>query len=868
MLGVPGGLTESEARARAALLDVESYAVTLDLTGDVVRSHSEIRFRCAQPGATTFADVSAATVHRVTLNGESLDPATISGNRLPLPPLAAANLLAADTESAHTRAGDGLCWFTDPADGGSYVLGKGYPTLAPTVFCCFDQPDLRADFTLTLLAPAGWECVANGPVVSRPARGEAGTWRFADVAGMKPYDFALCAGPYVLVSEEDYHGTGGTVRLSLRSRGALTGSAGLAEVGGVVSRALGFYERFLESACPYPKYDVVFAAELLPLAVSLPGMMIVNENLLRRMAAAGDDLGPVVLAHEVAHLWFGCLVEGRWWDDLWLGEALATYLSYLAAEEALGLAQPWPEFLMQDQASAYQADSLPSTEPVSSPVASADDAWNRPSAIVYSKGASVIRALAGLIGADALRAGLADYLASYGGKATTLADLVGCWSRASGRDLRGWADDWLRTAGVNTLRPELSLAPDGTVQSFTVVQEPPDPATQSQPDPASHPPEPATRPQHPPGQGLLRTHRVGVGVYERAGDRLELRHRADVEISGRPRTQVPDLAGRPMPAAFVLNEDGHDFAKVRFDDRSWRALAACAMDVGDPLTEAVCWNAAWDMTRAAELPAGELAGLVARRLGRDHLPAGLAELIGHVLTGADYYAPPAHRPALRERFADAVLAAARRAEPGSKQQRALATGFAASADSDTQLGLLRSWLGGTSLPGGLALDLELRGEILVALSTRGRATDDDLAAFAADDPAGGEARTATCRASRPDPAAKEAAWTAATTSRIPHLVAANARGFWLPGQEEMLLPYRDRYFAEALPAAAHHEAFTARRLATLLFPATLADSATATATTAALARGGLGDVLHAVLLEQRALLEQRLAARAFPAAPV
>jgi aminopeptidase N len=854
MLDVPDGLTESEARARTALLDVESYAVTLDLTGaDVVRSRSEIRFRCAQPGATTFADVSAATVHRVTLNGESLDPATISGNRLPLPPLAAGNVLVADTESGHARTGDGLCWFIDPVDGHSYVLGNGYPTLAPTVFCCFDQPDLRAEFTLTLLAPAAWECVANGPVVSRPAPGEAGTWRFAAVAGMKPYDFSLCAGPYVLVSEEEYHGTGGTVRLSLRSRGALSGSAGLAEVGGVVSRALGFYEKFLGTACPYPKYDVVFAAELLPLAVSLPGMMIVNENLLRRMAAAGDDLGPVVLAHEVAHLWFGCLVEGRWWDDLWLGEALATYLSYLAAEGALGLAQPWPEFLMQDQASAYQADSLPGTEPVSSPVATADDARNRPSAIVYSKGASVIRALAGLIGADALRAGLTDYLASYGGDSTTLADLVGCWSRASGRDLGGWADDWLRTAGVNTLRPEVALAQDGTVKSFAVLQDPPDPATQPRP---------------PAGRGLLRTHRVGVGVYEHAADGLRLQHRADVEITGQARTLVPDLAGRPMPAAFVLNEDGHDFTKVRFDDRSWRALAACAMDVGDPLTEAVCWNAAWDMTRAAELPAGEFAALVARRLGRDHLPAGLAELIGHVLTGADYYAPPAHRPALRERFADAVLAAARRAEPGGKQQRALAAGFAASADSGTQLGLLRSWLGGTSLPGGLVLDLELRGEILVALSTRGLATDDDLAAFAADDPAGGEARAATCRASRPDPAAKEAAWAAATTSQIPHLVVANARGFWLAGQEEMLLPYRDRYFAEALPAAARHESFMARRLATLLFPATLTGAATVTATTAALARGGLGDVLHAVLLEQRALAEQRLVARAFPASPV
>ncbi|HEY7431090.1 MAG TPA: M1 family aminopeptidase [Streptosporangiaceae bacterium] len=850
---MPGGLTEEEARARGALLDVDSYAVSLDLTdSDVVRAHTEIRFRCLTPGAASFADV-AAGLTRATLNGQLLDPATVSGARLPLPTLAAGNLLVADTESRHARAGQALSWFTDPADGGRYVLGDCYPTLAPTLFCCFDQPSLRADFTLTLVAPAGWDCAANGPVVSRPPPGETGTWRFATVPGMKPYDFALCAGPYVMVSQEDYDGAGGTVRLSVRSRGALAGSAGLAQVGSVVSRTLGFYEKYLRTACPYPKYDVVFAPELLPLAVSLPGMMIVNENLLRRMAAAGDDLGPVVLAHEVAHLWFGCLVEGRWWDDLWLAEALATYLSYLAAEGALGLGQPWPEFLMQDQAPAYQADSLPGALPVSSPVATADAAMNRPPAITYSKGASVIRALAALIGAGAMRAGLADYLARYGGNATTLADLVGCWSRASGRDLRGWADEWLRTAGVNMLRPELALAPDGTVQSFAVVQRPPDPATQPRPG---------------AGQGPLRTHRVSVGVYERAGDRLRLQHRADVEITGQARTPVPELAGRPMPAAFVLNEGGHDFARIRFDDQSWRTLADCAMDVGDQLTEAVCWNAAWDMTMAAELPAGEFTALVARRLGRDPVPAAVAELIGHVLTGADYYAPPAHRSRLREHAAGAALTAARLAEPGSRQQRALATGFAASAGSEAQLGLLRSWLSGSSLPSGLALDLELRGQILVTLSTAGLATDGDLAAFEADDPAGGAARAATCRAARPDPAAKQAAWTAALTSQIPHLAVASARAFWLPGQDEILLPYRDRYFAEALPAAARHETFTARRLATLLFPATLTDAATVTAASAALARGGLGDVLHAVLLEQRALLEQRRAARAFPAPPV
>jgi aminopeptidase N len=861
---VADGLTQAEAQARAALLDVGSYAVSLDLTAGpgAVRSHAEIQFRCREPGARTFADLAAATVTRVVLNGQRLDPgAAVAGRRLRLPGLAAADVLTVDAEFPRSRTGPGLRWFTDPADGAVYVLGNCFPTDAPAVFCCFDQPDLRADFTLEVSAPAGWDCVANGAVVGRPPAGEAGVWRFALVDRMKPYELALCAGPYVTVLAEEFRGTGGRVALSVRCRPALAGSAGLTEIGGLVRQVLAFYERLLGVACPYPKYDVVFVPDLGPLAVSLPGLMMVSEELLHLMAGPGDDFAALALAHEAAHLWFGCLVEGRWWDDLWLAEAVATYLSYTAGEEALGLDSPWAEFGMREQAAAYRTDSLPGTQPVSSPAAGAADAEAKPAAITYAKGASVIRQLAALIGDDALRAGFRDYLTRYGGTAATLDDLVGCWSRASGRDLSGWAGQWLRTPGVNTLRPELTLAPDGTVRSLAAIQEPPPAAIVQQPPSSAATRQPGDSREPGPAGGELREHRVTMGVYERDGGRLRLRRRVSAHVTG-ARTVVPELAGTPVPDALIVNDGGLTFARIRLDDRSFRALAACAMDVSDPLTEAVCWNAAWDMTTAAELSVAGFIGLVVRRIGAGPPPPGLAELLGRAVTGADYYAVPAERAGLRRRTAAAALDAARRAEPGSRAQRSLATGFAASADGDGQLGLLRSWLNAASLPGGVRLDLELRGQILATLSARDVATDGDLDAFAADDPAGGEAHRATCRARRPDPSAKEAAWTAALDhGQSPRMAWAHARGIWVPGQEGILARYRDRYFTQALPALLGREPRTAQELAELLFPATLAGPAMIGAAGAALARGDLDDALRTVLLQQRAILQQVLAAR-------
>lgn len=332
MRGV-AGVTAGEARERAGLLDVASYDVLLDLTGDVVRSRTAIRFACREPGAATFADLAMPTVRRAVCNGRDLDPAgAVTGGRLRLTGLAADNVLEVEAESGHSETGPGLSWFTDPADGSRYLLATCYPTQAPAVFCCFDQPDLRADLTLAVVAPAGWDCVANGAVTARPAPGEPGVWRFAAVPRMKPHELALCAGPYVTRSREECRGSGGGVALTARCRRTLelAEPAGLARVSDVVSRSLAFYERFLGVGCPYRKYDVVFAPELVPLAMSLPGLMPVSEDLLRRMSGPGDDFVALVLAHEVAHLWFGCLVEGRWWDDLWLAEALATYLSYTA----------------------------------------------------------------------------------------------------------------------------------------------------------------------------------------------------------------------------------------------------------------------------------------------------------------------------------------------------------------------------------------------------------------------------------------------------------------------------------------------------------------------------------------------------------
>jgi aminopeptidase N len=251
-------------------------------------------------------------------------------------------------------------------------------------------------------------------------------------------------------------------------------------------------------------------------------------------------------------------------------------------------------------------------------------------------------------------------------------------------------------------------------------------------------------------------------------------------------------AGEPVPDALVLNDGDLTYAQVAFDPATLDALAGAAMVVGDPLTEAMCRNETWRMVTTGSLAGADFAGLVIRRLAGSPAPpeVGVEALLERAVTAADLYAAGTERSGLRAAVAAACLGGVSAAGP---RQRALAAGFAASAHSDEQLAVARAWLSGRSRPDGLTVDSELRGRLLQTLSARGLASDDDLDAPAAADPVGGERNRATCRALRPDAAAKAAAREMALDGgRDWRMAVASARGIWVPGQEAVPRSSRTR----------------------------------------------------------------------------
>jgi aminopeptidase N len=792
-------LTESEATERAALLDVESYDLILDLTAEPVTSRTEVRFSCRVPGAETFADVQLATVREAMLNGEPLT-GPVDG-RLALKRLREENLLIVEGD---VPDGVSLIWFDDPADGGRYVHANAFPANGGELMACFDQLGLSATLTLELHVPEDWECFASGAVTHR----EGGRWRFAPVPDITIDLFSFAAGPFAVFPPGV-------------SRRASIPDAGLAEFAAIARRAREYYERVLAIPAPDPKFDIVFAPGLGALGTAQPGLMLASETLLARMADPDDESAAGVCLHEVAHRWFGCLVAPRWWDDMWLDEAMAEYVSTELEPHR------WVSFSYSAKAMAYQAEQLPGSEPVAPPVVDVSHALDRPPIFTYTKGAFVIRQLAALIGDTVLYAALTDYLTRFARGTATLDDMVGCWSRAASRDLTGWADQWLRSPGAPLLKPSLRVGPDGTIESFAVVQD------------------------------LPWTHRIGIGLYDLSADGLLTRRAGSpsVELSA-DQTLVPELAGQPMPDAIVLNDRDLSYARVRFDDVSLRVLTSAAMRVDDPLTEVVCWTAAWDMVTGAELPAVSLVDMIVRRVRAGDLSVAAAKtLTGRAIACADTWTPPSLRSGLRSEIAGACLSS-EQTVVSRPVKRALATGFAAAAESEDQLGVLRSWL-------HRDLDTDMRAKVTFALAAHGLATDEDLSALVALDPANGQRNHATASAMRPEPAAKEAAWQAVLTASGAgwRLAVAHATGIWVPGQQELMAEYRDRYFAEAVPVLTEPgpRSRERKRLLRLLFPATLVSAATARA--AETAAAALAAPFAVVLAEQAAILRQIEAAR-------
>ncbi|MBA2372948.1 MAG: aminopeptidase N [Chloroflexi bacterium] len=830
-------ISQNDAVERADLIAVESYEVELDLTTGAERfgSVSRIRFSCRAPGASSFVEILAPVVRSVELNGRSIEPASIVGERIPLADLLAENELTVVAECAYSTTGEGLHRFEDPADGEVYLHSQSFLYDAHRIFACFDQPDLKASVALTVTAPEPWTVLANGAGTCV----EAGRWTFERTLAISTYIVAIVAGRYHSVhSEHD------GIPLGLHCRQSLAPYLEADEILEGTRQSFDHYHGLFGIPYPFGKYDQVFVPEFNAGAMENAGCVtFADEFVFRsRVTDASRQTRIEVVAHEMAHMWFGDLVTMRWWDDLWLNESFADYMAHLTLAQATRFRDAWTTFCSREKAWGYEQDQLPSTHPISGPVADSEAALLNFDGISYAKGAAVLKQLVAWVGFDQFRIGLRDYLTTNSYANATLADLLDALGRASGRELSDWSRSWLETAGVNTLRPDVTVRSGGDRYERVVIE---------QTAPAEWP--------------TLRAHRIAIGLYDRDGERLVRRDRVELDVVG-ARTEVTALAGVSVPDLLLVNDEDHTWAKIRLDRRSM----ATVLDGGigrldDSLPRALLWAAIWDLTRDAELRPGDYVRLVLDGIVREADISVVEDLLRHARETIDELGLPERREARLGSMAARSLEILRDAEPGGDVQLAHARTFGRAGRTPAEVSILEGWLTDRDVPEGLAVDVELRWLLVRSLAILGAMGERGIAAeLARDSTSAGEEHAAFARASRPEAPAKAAAWSALLDADTlsNHLVAATARGFWQPEQLDLGRPYVERYF-ETMPRMWRERTHEiAMSLSRHLFPAVLVEPATVARTDAALATPGIDPRLRRVLLEQRAKMVRALAARA------
>ncbi|KAB7790169.1 aminopeptidase N [Bifidobacterium leontopitheci] len=800
---MPGAnLTRVEAEERKSVVSAPiSYRVWLDLTENprTFGSTATISF-AAKPGSTTFLDLIADSVSEVTLNGESLDPAAVFvDNRIELAGLKDRNEVTVKAECVYSNTGEGLHRSVDPSDGNIYLYSQFEVPDARRVYAVFDQPDLKATFDFTVLAPKSWIVTSNMPtrtvedvpevttaegVLGDHAPETAKRWTFETTPIMSSYLTAICAGPYAEWHTTYLNEDGRTIQMAQYCRQALAEafSKDVDYLFDITKKGFAFYAKTWGVPYPYAKYDQIYVPEYNAGAMENIGMVTIRDQYVfeSKVTDALAERRVVTVLHELAHMWFGDYVTMKWWNDLWLNESFAEFTSTLATAEATEWHDAWATFCSGEKSWALRQDQLSTTHPIVAPINDLNDTYVNFDGITYAKGASVLKQLVFYVGRYQFFKGINQYLNKYAYSNATLDDLLAELEAASGRDLKAWSAKWLEQSGINTIATDLAMQDDGkTIASLTLRQS----------APAEHP--------------VLRPHRLAIGFYNEdpASGKIVRTDRLELDVDGEA-TVVEAAAGKRRPAFILVNDDDLTYTKLRFDAESLEFAIANLHRFDDALARAVVWLSLWDMTRDGELPAERFIDTTLALLGTETESTTFRYALACMSTTVWHYTAPERRDAVVKHVAAGLWKLASAAPAGSDQQFQLAGAYLGYGEKDDAdfVRNAKGLLDGSVVLDGLEIDNNFTWTIINALSSAGLIGQDVIdAQLAKHETTENREFALGARAVRGDAEAKAWAWDQALhNADLTNMqLEAVARGFAATPRPDLAEPYAAKYYEVA-----------------------------------------------------------------------
>lgn len=782
---MPGqNLTREEAMTRSALVSNAHYRVDLDLTqGDrLFRSITEVEFD-ANEGGSTFIDLIAERVHEITLNDVALDLSVYADSRIALEGLREHNQLRVVADCVYMHTGEGMHRFTDPADNKSYVYTQFEVPDARRVYTVFEQPDIKAHFTFTVTTPADWKVFSNSPSPEPEisADGAAAVHRFTPSEKISSYLTAIVAGPYEGHTGSLTSSNGREIPLGVYCRASMVQHLDAEEIMDITRAGFAFYEKAFERPYPFRKYDQIFVPEYNAGAMENAGCVTFRDEYVfrSRPVEARVERRVETILHELAHMWFGDLVTMKWWNDLWLNESFAEFMSTKATAEATKWTDIWTTFSASEKAWAYNQDQLPSTHPVVAPINDLEDVQVNFDGITYAKGACVLSQLVTYVGWDSFRRGISRYFAKHEWGNATLADLLAELEESSGKDLRAWSKAWLEEAGITWLKPEVTRGEDGKIEHLRISQE-----------------------IFTPGASL-RPHRMIVRAYnleERAGARVFVPgHFEEFDLEGAG-IDLPSFVGQRADVLMVNDQD-LAYGKVRLDADSLAVACQHIECFEDSLARSLVLAVLWDMVRDGEVSARQYVKVALQALLVETNSTVMSVILRNLNTAVEGYIHPSNRDEVARQVSAALRRLSRFAKADSDAQLQLVRAAARRAEIPEDIQAAYDLFSGAETLTGLTLDAEMRWNLLISLAAAGKVGVVEInEELKRDDTVNGRERVLEAKAALPQTGEKSAAFelayadAALTNDQLSGLIA----GFNRAKDPRILAPYAPRYFDSLL----------------------------------------------------------------------
>jgi aminopeptidase N len=593
--GKSSGLTKEYAAHRAKVLRNVKYELGFNLepNAETYSGTSTISFNMDSQTDDLTIDFAKGKVISSEINGMPTK-LKYDGVAIQLPRklmTKGRNRVLIKFEQAFSKSGSGLYRFVDPEDKNNYLYSDFEPYDANQMFPCFDQPDLKASFQMSVRAPKDWTVITSVMPEGTQASGETHqVWNFPESKQFSTYIFSLHAGPY-----HEWKDPTATIPSRLFARKSLAKYVRPEEWFQPTRQGMKYFQEYFGIQYPFVKYDQVIVPDFNSGAMENVAAVTFSERFVPRGPETiqdREDRAEVIL-HEMAHMWFGNLVTMKWWDDLWLNESFATFMAAKALVEATEYKSGWQSFYTDMKQWAYWEDQLVTTHPILASVPNTEAAFANFDGITYGKGASVLKQLSRLLGEENFQKGVQQYLNTHSYENATLQNFINALSEASTVPLKSWSESWLESAGLNTISVDYQCDEKSKIKNFVLKQSP----------------SSVTK--------ALRTHKTIIGLFGKdASGNLTETAAVPVTYSS-AETNLAEMVGRDCPILVYPNYQDHDYVRVNLDLVSINSAKSSLSSFSDSFLRSMLWQSLWDMTRDAQLAINDYADVAFNQLARE-----------------------------------------------------------------------------------------------------------------------------------------------------------------------------------------------------------------------------------------------------------